>query len=370
MSASEREGIIVRTSFIGIVTNIGLAAVKAFIGIITGSIAVTMDAVNNLSDALSSVVTIVGTKLSMRPPNKKYPFGYGRIEYMTALIVAVIVLYAGITALIESGQQIFTPVETEYTTVSLAVIAIAIFVKVFLGRYVMAMGKKTNSGALTASGADALFDAVLSTSVLISALIMVFTGIGLEAYVGVLISVFIIKSGLEMISETISDILGQRADPEVATRVKEIVSEAPGVMGAYDLVINNYGPGKDYASVHAEVDSNMTAEEIDRMSRNLQYEVYAQTGIVLTALGIYSRNDTDPEAMEIRERVYGIVSAHDWVKQIHAFHVNKEAKEIRFDVVLSFDVDSSEAMATIREEVGREFPEYKLSIAYDLDVSD
>ncbi len=370
MESSEREGVIVRTSIIGIVTNIGLAAVKAFIGIITGSIAVTMDAVNNLSDALSSVVTIVGTKLSMLPPNKKHPFGYGRIEYMTALIVAIIVLYAGVTALIESGQQIFDPVETEYSTVSLVVIAIAIFVKVILGRYVMAMGKKTDSGALTASGADALFDAVLSTSVLVSALIMVFTDIGLEAYVGVLISVFIIKSGLEMMGETLGDILGQRVEPETAARIKEIVTGTPGIMGAYDLVINNYGPGRDYASIHAEVDSNMTAEEIDKMSRDLQIRVYQETGIVLTALGIYSRNDSDPEAMRIRERVFEILGTHEWVLQAHGFHVDIPSKELRFDVVLSFDVDRSEAYATICGEIGKEFPEYRLSIAADVDVSD
>ena len=369
MDQSEREGVIVRTSIIGIVTNIGLAAVKALIGLVTNSIAVTMDAVNNFSDALSSVVTIVGTKLSMRPPNRKHPFGYGRIEYMTALIVAIIVLYAGITALIESGEQIFDPAETEYSTVSLVVIAIAIFVKIILGRYTIAMGKKTDSGALKASGADALFDAVLSTSVLASALIMVFTDISLEAYVGVLISLFIIKSGLEMMAESLAEILGRRSDSDVTGRIKEIVCSAPGVLGAYDLIINNYGPGRDYASVHVEVDSSMTAGEIDVLSRDLQVQVYRETKVILTAVGVYSMN-SDPIAKEIRERVSEAVSAHEWVLQIHAFHVDTERRTMRFDVVLSFDVDRAEAVDTLHSEISSMYPDYEITVTPDVDVTD
>jgi cation diffusion facilitator family transporter len=370
MNHSEREGVIVRTSLIGILTNIGLAAVKAVIGLLSNSIAVLMDAVNNLSDALSSVVTIIGTKLSMRSPDKKHPFGYGRIEYMTALIVAVIVLYAGVSAFLESMDHIITPTEAEYTPLALVIIALAVVVKIVLGRYTMAMGKKTGSGALTASGADAMFDAVLSTSVLASALIMVFTGISLEAYVGVLISLFIIRAGLEMMRETIGDILGQRPDPEVTVRIKEIVCSAPGVMGAYDLVMNNYGPGRDYASVHVEVDSSMTADEIDVMSRNLQVKVYEETGVTLTAVGIYSRNAKDPLAAEIRKKVMDIASAHEWVLQIHAFHVDTSEKIIRFDAVLSFSIDRGEAVETLCSEISAEYPDYTLSVTPDVDVSD
>lgn len=370
MNHSEREGVIVRTSLIGILTNIGLAAVKAVIGLLSNSIAVLMDAVNNLSDALSSVVTIVGTKLSMRPPDKKHPFGYGRIEYMTALVVAVIVLYAGVTALLESAEHVITPTEAEYSTISLLVIAIAVVVKIVLGRYTMAMGKKTDSGALSASGADAMFDAVLSTSVLASALIMVFTNIALEAYVGVLISLFIIKAGLEMMVETIGEILGQRSDPEITVRIKEIVSSAPGVLGAYDLVMNNYGPGRDYASIHVEVDSSMTAEEIDVMSRNLQVKVYDETGVTLTAVGIYSLNSTDPLAAEIRKKVMEIASAHEWVLQVHAFHVDTAKKTLRFDAVLSFGIDRGEAVKTLCSEISAEYPDYILSVTPDVDVSD
>ncbi|AMK14044.1 cation diffusion facilitator family transporter [methanogenic archaeon mixed culture ISO4-G1] len=370
MDSSDRESRIIRTSAIGIVTNISLVAVKMFIGVLSNSIAVMMDAVNNLSDALSSVVTIIGTKLSMRTPDKKHPFGYGRIEYMTALIVAVIVLYAGMTALIESAEHILEPAETDYTTISLVIIAIAVLVKVILGRYTMSVGKATDSGALTASGADALFDAVLSTSVLASALILVTTGISLEAYVGVLISLFIIKSGLEMIKETLDDVLGQRSDPDVARRIKEIVRSEPGVIGAYDLVINNYGPGRDYASIHAEVESSMRAEDIDVLSRKLQVKVLEETGITLTAIGIYSVDVSDPEVLAIRDRILEITSSHDWILEMHGFHVDTVEKTIRFDIVLSFDIDRKDALRTICSEIGEAYPEYRLSVVPDVDVSD
>ncbi len=370
MDSSDRESRIIRTSAIGIVTNIGLVAVKMFIGVLSNSIAVMMDAVNNLSDALSSVVTIIGTKLSMRAPDKKHPFGYGRIEYMTALIVAVIVLYAGITALIESAEHIFEPAETDYTTISLVIIAIAVLVKIILGRYTMSVGKAVGSGALTASGADALFDAVLSTSVLASALILVTTGISLEAYVGVLISLFIVKSGLEMIKETLDDVLGQRSDPDVARRIKEIVRSEPCVIGAYDLVINNYGPGRDYASIHAEVESSMNAEDIDVLSRRLQVKVFEETGITLTAVGVYSVDLSDPEVRSIREKVLEITSSHDWILEMHGFHVDTVEKTIRFDIVLSFDIDRKDALDTVCSEIGAAYPEYRLSVVPDVDVSD
>ena len=191
----DRNRLIVRTSIIGIVANLFLSAFKAAVGLISNSIAVTLDAVNNLSDALSSVITIIGTKLANRQPDKKHPLGHGRTEYLSAMIVAAIVLYAGITSLVESVKKIIHPEIPDYTVVSLIIIASAVVVKLLLGRYVKAQGQKANSGALIASGEDARFDAILSASVLASAVIFLLTGLSLEAWVGVVISGFIIKSG-------------------------------------------------------------------------------------------------------------------------------------------------------------------------------
>jgi len=224
LMTAEREKVIVRTSIIGILANVLLAGFKAAIGLATRSIAVTLDAVNNLSDALSSVITIIGAKLGGKKPDKKHPLGYGRIEYLSSMIVAAIVLYAGITALVESIKKIIEPEPAEYTMVSLLIIAAAVVVKLLLGRYVKGQGEKVNSGALIASGSDASFDAILSASVLASAVIFMIWGISLEAYVGVVIAVFIIKAGIEMLSETLSDIIGQRADAEMSKTIKNTVS--------------------------------------------------------------------------------------------------------------------------------------------------
>ena len=219
-----RDKVIIQTSIIGILTNILLAAFKAVIGIMSNSIAVTLDAVNNLSDALSSIITIVGTKLANKLPDKKHPMGYGRIEYLSAMIVAGIVLYAGITSLIESIKKIFHPETPDYSLTSLTIIAVAVVVKIVLGKYVKAQGKKVNSGSLVASGSDALFDAVLSASVLISAIIFILSGWSLEAYVGAVISGFIIKSGIEMMTETLDEILGTRADKEITGKIKHLIT--------------------------------------------------------------------------------------------------------------------------------------------------
>ena len=209
-----REKIIVRTSIVGIIVNLLLSGFKAFIGLVSNSIAITLDAVNNLSDALSSVVTIIGAKLAGKAPNKKHPLGYGRIEYLSSMIVAAIVLYAGLTSLVESIKKVIHPEAADYSVLSLVIMSVAIAAKIVLGLYVKRTGKKVDSGALTASGVDALFDAILSSSVLLSAVIYLVFRLPLEAYVGIVISCFIIKSGLEMLIETLDDIIGKLTDAD------------------------------------------------------------------------------------------------------------------------------------------------------------
>lgn len=358
-----------RTSLIGIAVNILLAAFKAGVGLLSNSIAVILDAVNNLSDALSSVITIFGAKLAGRKPDKDHPLGHGRIEYISALIVAAIVMYAGITSLVESVKKIIDPQKPDYSTISLVIIAVAVLAKILLGRYVKKMGEKTHSGALVASGTDALSDAALSLAVLLTALLYTFKGISLEAYVGVVISGFIIKAGYEMISDTVKDILGRRANVEVSNKIKEIISEEPDVLGAYDLFIHDYGPDKAYASVHVELPDSMTVDKVDVLTRKLTDRVYRETGVILTGVGVYSRN-TDAKAERIRRDIEKIVMAHEWALQMHGFYIDEERKIIRFDVVMSFDVSHSEGIRTICEEVKEIYPEYDLVIVPDIDITD
>jgi len=366
----DRDRLIVRTSVIGIITNVFLAAFKAAIGLLSHSIAVVLDAVNNLSDALSSLITIIGAKLSAKLPDKKHPLGYGRIEYLTALVVAAIVLYAGATSLVESVKKIIHPETADYSVVSLVIIAVAVVVKLLLGRYVKAQGKKANSAALEASGADASFDAVLSASVLLSAIIYLVFGVSLEAWVGVVISGFIIKSGIEMITETLDDILGKRADAELTGQIRSSVLEEDEVRGVYDIIVNNYGPNKNTCSLHVELPDVMTVDQVDVLTRRIQARVYKATGVIVTGVGVYAFNTKDNEAAAIRNRVMNLVLSHDWALQLHGFHADTAAKTLRFDVVMSFDIKPEEGLATLYGEVQSAFPDYTIHIVPDVDAAD
>ena len=367
---ADREKTIVKTSVVGIVTNLFLVAFKAFVGLMSHSIAVVLDAVNNLSDALSSVVTIIGAKLGAKQPDKKHPLGYGRIEYLSSMIVAALVLYAGITSLVESVKKIITPEEAEYGAVTLIIISVAIVVKLVLGLFVKRQGQKVNSGALEASGSDALFDAVLSASVLASAVVFLIWGISLEAYVGVLIAGFIIKAGIEMMIETLNDIIGKREDPETGRELKRIICEEEAVRGVYDVTLFNYGPNKYYGSVHIELPDRLSVDEVDRITRRIQTRVFQQTGVILTGIGVYSFNTSDNEAAQMRNAIRKTVLSHDWALQMHGFYADIERKTVRFDVVVSFDVERKEAIELLNGEIRALYPDYQIQIVPDIDISD
>lgn len=366
--AQKRERAIIRTSIIGIGTNVMLAVFKAIIGLISNSIAITLDAVNNISDALSSVITIIGTKLGAKQPDRKHPLGHGRIEYISSMVVAAIVLYAGITSLVESFKKIISPEKASYDTISLVIIAVAVLVKVLLGKYVKKQGVKHNSGALIASGSDALFDALISASVLASAIIYLAFDISLEAYVGVLISIFIVKAGIEMMTETISEILGKRSDKEDTDKIKNIIAEEKEVRGVYDLIIFNFGPSKNYASVHIELDDTMTVDEVDVLTRRIEAKVYQQSGVILTGVGVYSHNTSNEEVAVIKNTVKEKVLSFDWALQMHGFYVDMEEKSIRLDVVISFDIEKEKALSILTESISELYPTYSLKITTDLDV--
>ena len=368
--AAQREQIIVKTSIVGIVTNVVLASFKVVVGLIAHSIAVVLDGVNNFSDALSSVITIIGAKLAGKKPDKEHPLGHGRVEYLSAMIVSALVLYAGGTALLESVKKIFHPQEVSYSALTLWVLVIAIIAKLFLGRYVKAKGEQVQSGALVASGSDASFDAILSGSVLICALIFIKWHISLEAYVGVAISLVIIKAGVAMFKGTLNDILGQRADAQVTRQIKQIIAQEPQVHGVYDILVNNYGPNKNYASLHIELDDTLTVAQVDQLTRTIENNVFRQTGIILTGVGVYARNTSNEEAARIRNRVQEMVLAHDWALQIHGFYIDTTKKTLQFDVVLSFDVEHKEALETLTRELQAAYPAYHIQITPDVDVAD
>ena len=366
-----REKTIVRTSVIGIIANVFLAGFKAVIGLMTNSIAIILDAVNNISDAGSSLITIVGTKLAGREPDKKHPFGYGRIEYLSAMIISVIVLYAGITSFVESVKQIIRPETPDYNAVSLIIVAVAVVVKILLGRYVKSVGVKVNSDSLVNSGEDATLDSVISASTLVAAGIFLIFHVSLEAWLGAAISLVIVKSGLEMLRDTISQILGESNDKELAGKIRDTVMSFPDVQGAYDLVLNNYGPDTWNGSIHIEVPDTYSADRLDRLIRSIQMAVYSQHHVILTAIGVYSVNTKDEEIIETRKKVSEIVFSHEYVRQMHGFYFLKDQKKMRFDIVVSFDAKDRRAVyEEVAADVQKSFPDYELQITMDTDFTE
>ncbi len=365
-----RNKTIIQTSLLGIFTNLFLVFFKTTIGILSNSIAIILDAVNNASDALSSLITLIGSKLASKRPDKKHPLGYGRIEYISAFIVSAIVIYAGITSIVESIKKIISPEPVDYNFISLLILSVALIIKFLLGIFVRRQGKKVDSGALIASGTDALFDSILSISVLISAVIYIFTSCSLEAYVGVIISIFIVKSGIEMLMETLNDILGSRADPQIIKQIKASINELEEVRGCYDIILNDYGPNKNYASLHIEVADTMTANQIDSLTRKIEQKVYCETGIILSAIGVYSYNTNNDEAAQIRDTILAKIKTHNWLIQMHGFYIDILNKSMRFDAVVSFDIKAQEALKILYQDINELYPDYTIQIAPDLDYSD
>ena len=367
-----RSHIIVRTSVIGILTNLGLVTLKAIVGLFAMSISIIMDAINNLSDALSSVITIVGTKLSQKKPDAKHPYGHGRIEYLTSLIISIIILIAGSSAIAESIISIVKGGSPKFEVYSIVLIAIAVLTKIVLGLYFRFVGKKVNSEALKGSGVDALFDALLSLATLVS-IIVWFISDGkavIEGYIGVIIGLFMIKSGIDVLRSSLSNIIGERMSKETAEAIKHLVCQNPQVIGAYDLIVNNYGPERGIGSIHIEVDDKLTAKEIHPLTRSIAVQIFEKFGIIMT-IGIYASNSSDSEIVKIRDAIRAEVFAHPTIKQMHGFYCDQELKTISFDVIVDFeDKKSSALIEEIKRDLALQFPDYHFFVVEDKDFTD
>ena len=365
-----RSNKIVRTSVIGILANLGLVTIKAIVGLFANSIAIIMDAINNLSDALSSVITIVGTKVAQKKPDEKHPYGHGRVEYLTSLIISVIIIIAGSAAIVESVIAIIENNLPTFEIWSVILIAIAVLVKIVLGFYFRHMGKKLNSDALKGSGIDALFDALLSFATLVSIVVALIWQVNIEGYIGIVIGLFMIKSGIDVLRGSLSSIIGERTSKETSEAIKKLVCSNKEVLGAYDLIVNNYGPDRGIGSIHIEVDDAMTAKEIHPLTRRIAMQVYQEFGIIMT-IGIYASNSSDPEINAIKKAIREEVLSHETIKQMHGFYVDQEVKSISFDVIVDFkDKDSSKLVKEIHDKLAGQFPDYHFYIVEDKDFTD
>lgn len=366
----ERGRKIIQISILGIVVNLILVGFKAVVGAVTGSIAILMDAVNNLSDALSSVITIIGTKLAGKAPDKKHPYGYGKIEHVTSITIAVFVLLAGLTSFKESLEKIFHPEAASYTMVSLVIIIVAVLVKFLLGRYVKGAGKKYNSESLVASGTDAIFDSVISFSTFVAAIVSMFWNVSIEGYLGVVIAVIILKAGIEILMDSLSGIIGARVESELSVKLKDYICEYPNVQGAYDLVLHRYGPEHIIGSVHVELPDEMNAREIHSLTRNITEDVYLNYNIILT-VGIYASNTTNGMFAEMKEKLLELTEEYSEILQMHGFYVDMEKMLVSFDLIIDFKAENkAEIRSQIIKKMKQLYPEYDFVVILDSDFSD
>lgn len=361
--------VILRTSVIGIVVNVLLGVFKAIVGAVSNSIAITLDAVNNLTDAGSSLITILSTSFSVKAPNKKHPFGYGRIEYLGTLLISVIILYAGVTSFVESIKSIIHHEVAEYSTVSIIIIVVAVVVKTVLAIFFSSVGKKVKSDSLVATGKEAIGDIAISVATVIAVIIFLATGISIEAWLGAVIAIFIIKTGAELIFETVAKILGTGTEVSLVKDIKAAINEFDQVVGAYDLVLHNYGPDSYLGTVHIEVEDTVSISEYDALSRHIQEVIAERFGVFISAVGVYSINTQDEKAVVIREEVRSVVLDIQHVKQLHGFYVDD--KSMRFDVVISFEAgDRNKVYQEVVEKIQNKYPDYAVNIGMDMDYNE
>ena len=362
----ERHEKIIKISLIGVAVNAGLAAVKILVGIATQSIAISNDGINDLTDTCSSLLTAAGTKLSVRRPDRKHPFGYGRVEYLTSLVVAFLIGVVGVLAFRGAIATIVGGIRAHYGALDLILLTVALLVKLCLGFFLRAMGKKTDSIALIGSGTDALADGSITSCTIVSALLNLFFGLHIESYLAIVVSVFILKAGVELLAESLNPIIGERESTEVMKELRGEVMQHPEVLGVYDIILNNYGHGKKIGSLHIEVDDDMTAAQIHRLTRRVTEEIFAKYGILLT-IGIYASNTRDPEAARLFDTILNVCRKQEGIVQVHGFFADWERKCVSFDMVTDFRSDGQKLRAEVLKELKESCPALRFDVALDVD---
>ena len=340
-----REGIIATTSTLGIITNALIAIGKVIVGLLASSIAIVSEGVNNASDALTSVLTLVGTKLAGKHPDEKHPFGYGRIEYLTSLVISILILVTGIEMLMNAVKLIFEPEELSITTISLVIVAVSAVIKFFLGIYTIRMGKKAESGALEAVGVDCRNDSFVSVVTIISAIVFLVFHISIDAYVGILTSLLIIKTGLEILRDTVSELIGRPGEKELATQIYNEVMKTDGILGAADMMLHNYGPEAYSGSVNIEIDHEKTVEEVYQFIHQLQLRIMHEYKVTMV-FGIYAVDNDHTYVRQIRKDIGQYVKDTDHVKSFHAVYLEPGTDRLYCDLIVDYQLKDWDALRT------------------------
>ncbi len=366
----DRAGVIRKATNIGIAVNLILGALKLIIGIFSSSIAFLSDGANNLSDSLSSLVTLLGYTASKKRPTKAHPMGYGRIEYLSALFVSLLVLLTGFSFLKTSIKSIHNSPGEELTPLIIIILFLTVLAKVGLYLFYKKEGKEIDSLALTASASDSLSDAVISSMTILSNVFSHLLGYSLDWAMGTIVSLFIMWTGFSSILKTSDTILGKRPDRKEVQLIREIIAKFPPLMGGYDIRIHRYGPELSVGTADVEVPFTSSAEEISEAMKDAKRKLKDELGIIFT-FGINAENQDDDRVKEMMEKTLKCVKmASDYVIGIHGFHVHFDKKRIEFDIVVSFALkDWEEFRRNITGILELVFPEYSISFNIDPDYS-
>ncbi len=338
-----REGTVVTVSGLNILVNLIFAAIKVVIGLAVSSIAIVSEGVNNATDSATSLITIVGTKLSAKHPTEKHPFGFGRIEYLTSLLISVLILFTGAELMESSVKRIFAPQEMSISYVTMAIIAVSALVKLALGLYTIKEGRRVDSSSLVALGTECRSDSVVSVITLVTALVFLVFHVSLDAYAGIIMSLIVLKAGFEVLKETLSDILGQAGEKELAQELYRIIRAEPLVLNAADMMLHNYGPDAYSGSVNVEIDHSKTVGEVYAALHELQLRIMHEKHITMV-FGIYAVDGDHAQIRQLREQVAAFVREQKHVTSYHALYIHPNGKDLYVDLVVDYDLADWEAL--------------------------
>lgn len=357
---------------VGIITNLILFIIKLSVGLLSNSVSILADAFNNLSDAASSIITIVGFKMANKPADAEHPFGHGRIEYITAMIVSFMVMLVGLQFVKTSFQKIINPTPVTFELLPFILLLVSIVFKFWLSKFNKSIGNKINSSTLKATATDAMGDVFTSTTVVISFLISKFTTLPIDGYIGIIVALAIVYSGFSLIKETLNPLLGEPPDPVLVSNITDMVMSYENITGIHDLIVHNYGPGRIMASIHAEIPSNIDIMEIHHIIDTAEREISKKLNIYLVIHMDPICVDTD-EIIEARNMVQDVLSKYEEIKSFHDFRIvgDHDKKNLIFDIevsptCLSNESNSAKLLSNIKNDIKEKSPEYRCVITVDL----
>lgn len=360
-----REGVVVATSALGILVNLVIATVKVIVGVAVSSIAIVSEGVNNATDCATSLITIVGTKLSAKRPTSKHPFGYGRIEYLTSLVISIIIFVTGFELLISSIRRIFAPEELSISYVTLAIIALSAVMKLVLGSYTVGEGKRVGSDSLIALGKDCRNDSLVSLVTIISALVFLLFDFSIDAYAGIITSLFVLKAGFEVLRDTVSNLLGRAGNKELADKLYKIILDEPIVLNAADMMLHNYGPEAYSGSVNIEIDHEKTIGEAYAVIHALQLKIMHEYNITMV-FGMYAVDTDHEEILKMRKEISQFVRGREHVQSYHALYLDPDNGDIYCDLVVDYELrDWDELRKDFTEYMAKLYPNSRLELVIE-----